>query len=31
MKSYGIPRKMVSVIAGIYQGFECAVIDGSET
>ncbi|KAL9959458.1 hypothetical protein ACROYT_G032784 [Oculina patagonica] len=30
MKSYGIPRKMVRVIAGIYQGFECAVVDGSE-
>lgn len=31
MKSYGIPHKMVRVIAGIYQGFECAVVDGSET
>ena len=26
-----LPRKMVRVIAGIYQGFECAVVDGSET
>jgi len=31
MKSYGIPHKMVRVIAGTYQGFECAVVDGSET
>ena len=31
MKSYGIPHKMVRVIAGKYQGFECAVVDGSET
>ena len=31
MKSYGIPRKMVRVIAGIYQGLGCAVVDGSET
>ena len=31
MKSYGIPRKMVRVIAGIYQGFGWAVVDGSET
>ena len=30
MGSYGIPRKMVSVIVGIYRGFECAVIDGWE-
>ena len=29
--SYGIPSKMVRVIAGVYEGFECAVIDGSET
>ena len=31
MGSYGIPRKMVRVIVGIYEGFECAVIDGCET
>lgn len=31
MKRYGIPHEMVRVIAGIYQGFECAVVDGSET
>ncbi|XP_078381358.1 uncharacterized protein LOC144664104 [Oculina patagonica] len=33
MKSYGIPHKMVRVIARIYdyQDFECAVVDGSET
>ncbi len=31
LKSYGIQHKMVRVIAGIYQDFECAVIDGSET
>ena len=31
MMSYGIPSKMVRVIADIYKGFECAVIDGSET
>ena len=30
MGSYGIPRKMVRVIVGIYEGFECAVIDGWE-
>ena len=29
--SYGIPSKKVRVIAGVYEGFECAVIDGSET
>ena len=29
--SYGIPSKMVRVIAGVYEGFECAVIDGSKT
>ena len=28
--SYGIPRKMVRVVVGIYGGFECAVIDGWE-
>ena len=31
MRSYGIPCKMVRVIADIYEDFECAVIDGSET
>ena len=31
MKSYGIPHKMLRVIAGIYQGFECTVGDGSKT
>ena len=30
MGSYGIPRKMMRVIVGIYEGFECAVIDGWE-
>ena len=29
--TYGIPCKMVRVIADICEGFECAVIDGSET
>ena len=31
MRNYGIPDKMVRVIAGIYVGFECAVVDGSVT
>ena len=31
MRSYGIPGRMVRVIADIYEDFECAVIDGSET
>ena len=31
LRSYGIPSKMARVIAGVYEGFECAVIDGSET
>ena len=31
MRSYGIPKKMVKVIASIYQDFDCAVFDGSET
>ena len=31
MKSDGIPHKMVRVIEGIYQGFEFATVDGSET
>ena len=30
MGSYGIPRKMVRVIEGIYEGFEYAIIDGCE-
>ena len=29
MRSYGIPDKMVRVIAGIYVAFECTVVDGS--
>ena len=28
LRSYGIPSKMVRVIAGVYEGFECVVIDG---
>ena len=31
MRSYGIPGKMVRVIADIHEDFECTVIDGSET
>ena len=31
MRSYGIPCKIVGVIADIYEDFECAVNDGSET
>ena len=31
MRNYGIPDKMVRVIAGIYVGFECAVVDGIVT
>ena len=31
MKSYGIPDKMVRVIAGTYVGFECTVVNGSVT
>ena len=27
MRSYGIPCKMVRVIADLYESFECAVID----
>ena len=30
-RSYGIPCKMVRVMADIYEDFKCAVIDGSET
>ena len=31
MPSYGIPDKMVRVIAGIYVGFGCTVVDRSVT
>ena len=31
MRSYGIPRKMVRVIADIHNSFECAVINRSKT
>ena len=31
MRSYGKPEKMVRVIAGIYVGFECTVVDESVT
>ena len=31
MRSYGIPDKMVRVIAEIYLGFEFTVVDGSVT
>ena len=31
LRSYGIPSKMARVIAGVYEGLECAVIDESET
>ena len=31
MRSYGIPDKMVRVIADIYARFECAVVDGNVT
>ena len=31
MRSYGIADKMVRVIAGIYAGFGCAVVDGNVT
>ena len=31
MKSYGISDKMVTVIAGIYTGFECAAVDSNVT
>lgn len=30
MVSYGIPSKIVRVLKGIYEGFECAVINGGE-
>ena len=29
MRSYGISDKMATVIADIYVGFECTVVDGS--
>ena len=29
MRRYGIPNKMVRVIADIYEGVECAVIEGN--
>ena len=31
MRRYGIPDKKVRVIAGIYVGFECTVLDRSVT
>ena len=31
MRSYGIADKMMRVIAGIYAGFGCAVVDGNVT
>ena len=31
MKSYGIAVKIIEAIRGIYQGFECAVIEENET
>ena len=31
MRSYGIPDKLVRVIADIYARFECAVVDGNLT
>ena len=31
MRIYGIPGKMVRAIAGIYAGFECAVVEGHVT
>ena len=31
MSSYGVPDKMVRVIAGIYVGFGCTVVDRSVT
>lgn len=31
MTSYGIPIKMVTVIASIYEDFECAVFEGDVT
>ena len=30
MQSYGIPIKIIEAIRGIYQGFECAVIEENE-
>ena len=31
MRRYGIPCKMVRMIADMYEDFECVVIDRSET
>ena len=31
MRSYGIPEKIVGAVRGIYEGFECAVIEENET
>ena len=31
VRTFEIPEKMVRVIAGIYTGFECAVVDGNVT
>ena len=31
MRIYGIPGKMVRVIADIYAGFECTVVEGNVT
>ena len=31
VRSYGTPHKMVRGITNIYQDFDCAVVDGSET
>ena len=30
MGNYGIPRQMVKATVGIYEGFQCAVIDACE-
>ena len=31
IRCYGIPNKMARVTADMYEGFECAIIDGNET
>ena len=31
MKSYGVHDKIIRAIRGIYEGFECAVIEENET
>ena len=31
IRCYGIPNKVVRVTADMYEGFECAIIDGNET